>query len=170
MITLKSLTSATEQQVFDHVATHLLNQGRPSYSSEHHMCAYRGDGGLKCAAGCLIADDEYDIKMEVNSWEDLVDSLSTVPVAHKEMIGDLQHVHDEAHDLLPGDNVYHHWLNALREFADRRNLRQDKLKYRVVDEEDLVLFTEETQAEAEEQLTHALNHGHDAYLQAPGDY
>lgn len=55
-ITLKNLHEATEQQVFDQVAGHLLTQKEVLPSP---ACFYRGPNGLKCAAGCLIANDEY---------------------------------------------------------------------------------------------------------------
>ncbi|GED41217.1 hypothetical protein [Cobetia marina] len=43
-------------------------------------------------------------------------------------------------------------------------------QWRVITEDDRVLSTHDTQTEAEQALTDALNDEHDAYLQAPGDY
>ena len=66
MITLKTLPQATAQDVFDHVTQHLLKQGKRSVSSTG-ACQYRteqAEGVLKCAAGCLITDDEYNSKFE----------------------------------------------------------------------------------------------------------
>lgn len=57
----------TAQEVFDKVATHLLTQNKRSLREEFGFvngCAYRGDSNLKCAAGCLIPDEEYDEAME----------------------------------------------------------------------------------------------------------
>lgn len=100
MITLKTLPEATEQEVFDQVARHLLTQGEKCGTDvggwdTEETCFYRHNG-LKCAAGCLIADDEYDASLEGNSWEQLaLDADDTlVPVEHYSMISDLQLIHD----------------------------------------------------------------------------
>jgi len=62
------------QEVFDKIATHLFAQGKRSLillsrttyltgggveHSEMMGCAYRGEGGLKCAIGALIPDELY---------------------------------------------------------------------------------------------------------------
>lgn len=56
MITLKTLADATEQEVFDQVANHLLTQMKKSEHTrknpyEYVNCLYRSSDGLKCAAG-----------------------------------------------------------------------------------------------------------------------
>lgn len=48
----------TEQQLFDKIVSGLRAQGEPSVD-EDGMCAYRGTGGCKCAAGQVIPDDDY---------------------------------------------------------------------------------------------------------------
>ena len=93
-ITLKTLTQATEQEVFDQVVTHLLTQRERSVSIfSTSSCAYRGQNGLKCAAGCLISDDEYSSDMEGYSWINLLDE-KRVPKNHYALITRLQHIHD----------------------------------------------------------------------------
>lgn len=96
MITLNTLSEATEQQVFDQVAAHLLTQNNKSRFGM--TCLYRAedlDGNiLKCAAGVLIADDEYHEGMEDKSWRCLV-SEDAVPEAHADFIVALQNVHDD---------------------------------------------------------------------------
>lgn len=50
----------TAQSIFDTVAWHLIKQGRPAWAKNGSGgCMYRTPDGLKCAIGCLIADDEY---------------------------------------------------------------------------------------------------------------
>ena len=124
MITLKTLESATSQEVFDQVCKHMLDQGKKSVRNIHRAavdfgeqdggsCAYRGKQGLKCAAGCLIADDEYSEKMELNGWHELVaDGL--VPEAHKELIRELQKIHDF--------ELAHNWALELEGLAERLDL------------------------------------------------
>ena len=95
MITLATLKDATEQGVFDQVVNHLRKQG--VQSRNHLGCAYRGGNGLMCAAGCLIADDEYTDRMDSSQldtgWQVLVNE-DVVPSHHVELIEDLQDVHD----------------------------------------------------------------------------
>jgi hypothetical protein len=92
-ITLKTLSEATAQQVFDQVAKHLLTQKRQSVLGIR--CKYRGDKGMMCAAGALISDEEYTEKMEEKSWESLVDD-GIVPTRHlADLITELQDIHDQ---------------------------------------------------------------------------
>ena len=52
-----------KQETFDTVAKHLLTQGRKSLDVDGG-CRYLAPGGERCAAGCLIPDDEYDSTFE----------------------------------------------------------------------------------------------------------
>ena len=71
-ITLKNLHVATAQQVFDQVSKHLMGQGCKSINHKGN-CVYKGDGGdTSCAAGCLIADNEYKPELEGKSWKTLI--------------------------------------------------------------------------------------------------
>ena len=96
MITLKTLPQATAQEVFDQITQHLLKQGKAARLGTG-ACRYRVETQgeiLKCAAGCLIADDEYaEDSLEGRSWGLLV-SNRTVPKKHCELIKSLQNVHD----------------------------------------------------------------------------
>jgi hypothetical protein len=51
------------QAIFDRVARHLFAQGDRAIV-EGDVCAYRGEGGMRCAVGVLITDDEYHPRME----------------------------------------------------------------------------------------------------------
>lgn len=59
----------TNQRAFNKAGRHLLKQNKRSVMKRAHrtvkpMCAYRGRGGLMCAVGVLIPDDEYRPSME----------------------------------------------------------------------------------------------------------
>lgn len=54
----------TLQELFNIVSLHLLNQGQKS--AHETLCMYRGPNGMKCAAGVLIPDNEYNPSMETN--------------------------------------------------------------------------------------------------------
>jgi hypothetical protein len=93
-ITLANLAQASEVEVFEHVAKHLLNQGMRCMNGTR--CGYRSEtpgDGMACAAGCLIADDEYRPGFESEMWGSLVNK-HLVPAAHCGLISDLQMIHD----------------------------------------------------------------------------
>lgn len=113
MITLKTLSQATEQEVFDQVAKHLLEQKQVSTFAPN-KCAYRGEAGLKCAAGCLISGDEYNPKWENRGWKWLVKE-EAVPSEHCELISELQIIHDEEHPS--------NWGIHLESLAQERGLK-----------------------------------------------
>ena len=95
MITLKTLPQATAQEVFDQITQHLLQQGKAAKSTTG-ACQYRietAEGVLKCAAGCLIADDEYNREWENTDWPALVADKS-VPNSHERLIYRMQGIHD----------------------------------------------------------------------------
>lgn len=55
--------------IFGLVKSHLLAQGQRSLMPERNAlssadCAYRGIKGMKCAIGCLIADQYYTTELE----------------------------------------------------------------------------------------------------------
>lgn len=115
-ITLKTLHEATLQQIFDQVATHLLTQNAQSGKMDddgQFACLYRSEHGLKCAAGCLIADDEYHPKMEGDNWYELMIG-GLVPTHFNDEIRTLQRIHDE-HDPEA-------WPNELKKFATEHGL------------------------------------------------
>ena len=101
------------QVVFDKVAEHLLTQKERSEYSANYQCLYRNPKGLKCAAGCLIPDSDYNEEMEGKSWSRLVSS-GIVPHTNYYLIGRLQRVHDVFDPI--------EWLNKLHELATEMNL------------------------------------------------
>ena len=94
----------TEQELFNRVKTHLLNQGAKAVtevvSDGINMCQYHAESGLKCAVGCLIDAKAYDFSME---GEDINDDLvynglrdSGIDMSGKALsiLWALQHIHD----------------------------------------------------------------------------
>ena len=92
MITLATLPQATAQQVYDQVKAHLLTQMKKSTTTKG-LCQYRSKKDRRCAAGCLISDKEYDVRMENTTWDILV-NRKQVPSVHNRLIRHLQLVHD----------------------------------------------------------------------------
>lgn len=125
MITLRTLCQATEQEVFDQVARHLLQQNQVS-GTKRGDCMYRtyldNDVVLKCAAGCLIADDEYlpvmDTASSGTSWDSLIQD-DLVPSCHAGLIMQLQNLHDTVEP--------HRWPRALESLASKWSLHLNTL-------------------------------------------
>ena len=116
MITLKTLPQATAQEVFNQIVQHLLAQAEPA-KNRTGACRYRlwkKGRILKCAAGCLIAKNEYSEKFEGEPWDFLV-SLKLVPRNHNDLIASLQKVHDAC---LPS-----RWPERLRQLAEDYGLQ-----------------------------------------------
>lgn len=115
----------TNQEVFDHVARHLLEQGARSVQEiggrrRPYMCNYRGARGLSCAVGCLIPDALYDPSMEGDRADDAVGPMGPhsdrFDYLHGAMplLRSLQEVHDEVGPLA--------WKEALFRVATRHDL------------------------------------------------
>ena len=92
----------TTQTLFNTVAAHLLTQGKKATvmdSDDAELCRYRGDGGTKCAIGCLIPDELYRPKMEGRNIGSLIYDnefglISLFAGVNKGILGQLQRVHD----------------------------------------------------------------------------
>ena len=94
----------TPQEIFDHVCSNLIAQGKPSVNSKR-KCMYRGDGGFKCAVGWLIPDEGYTPDLELKSvwFEQVQDALGwrdgatlIVSDVERDLVWRLQQAHDHA--------------------------------------------------------------------------
>jgi hypothetical protein len=88
------------QEIFDTVAKHLFTQGRQALKQgSESSCAYRGEGGTKCAVGVLIPDQLYLKSMEGTAIHGLLDKLIGVALPEwmtdkQELLSNLQSAHD----------------------------------------------------------------------------
>lgn len=84
-----------KQEIFDKVSKHLLTQNAKALGADN-KCKYRNPTGLKCAAGCLIPDNDYDPKMERKFVREF-DYFANCGYSKKEidLISELQQIHDE---------------------------------------------------------------------------
>lgn len=117
-ITLSNLANATAQEIFNQVCEHLNKQGEPCTVDVdgYPSCRYH-EGDLRCAAGCLISEEEYQdrslYKHEGRGWTYLA-NMHIVPDNHFSLITDLQRVHDM--------NKPDQWENELRRVGLAYNL------------------------------------------------
>jgi hypothetical protein len=89
----------TNLELIEFVEAHLIKQGKKStmpYCTTE--CAYRGENGNMCAAGCLITDEFYSTDLEGRNVkdEDVEFALiaSGVPQDQIYIVGALQNIHD----------------------------------------------------------------------------
>ena len=141
MITLKTLKSASLQDIFDQAAKHLLTQMAVSRyyaldweywadSLDDVPCAYRGADGLQCAVGCFMADDEYQGSFETVSWQGLLDNgllakygftVENEDHPAVTLLRQLQPIHDYS---LPSE-----WAGQLERLAERNRLEFKGVEY-----------------------------------------
>lgn len=110
------------QEIFDKVATHLIQQGEPAMNSNGD-CVYRNDQGLKCAVGCLIPEDKYEDRFEnlgigsvlhfdesrqrdVDGLWDVLEEEGIAKDEHLQLLEDLQGTHD-------------HWFDSMDEVKEK---------------------------------------------------
>ncbi len=91
----------TEQEIFNIVWLAMKKQGRRSINRRSSQipgsdcrCMYRGPGGLKCAVGCLLTDEEYDPEMEGKAVYEIELPKRLKP--HARLLSLLQASHDGA--------------------------------------------------------------------------
>jgi hypothetical protein len=95
------MTCLNNQEIFDKVSEHLINQGCKSVSVKDNnsfCCMYRGKNGNMCAVGCLIPDELYSPDMENKSPEYLLNSFPVLKKILKRssisILTELQTIHD----------------------------------------------------------------------------
>lgn len=112
MITIKTLDQHSAQEVFDQAVNHLLTQNKQC-KKDFFTCVYRNKEGLKCVAGCFISDEEYDKRIEGDTWTG-IDKKFKKPSIHDVMIEQLQDIHD--------NESVAQWPIALYKFSVENNL------------------------------------------------
>ena len=107
--TLPELMNMSKQDIFDHIARHLLRQARKCWrpgEDGSHLCLYRGDDGTACAVGAIIPDSCYATAMEhhdvvtLAQWCDYTGHaeyrlLARVLFRHMTLLARLQRMHDK---------------------------------------------------------------------------
>lgn len=132
---LKALNVLTKQDVFDLTVIALRIQRRQSMGkfktaagNMEEVCMYRSPEGLRCAAGHHIRDDEYDRKMENLTSKMLLqsklasDSLKERLAPHKNLIFELQKIHDNATTTEDSERLKE-WEYEWQKLAANENLK-----------------------------------------------
>lgn len=90
----------SDQEAINWVFERLVEQGGPSMSQmgmhNESFCAYRGEGGRRCAAGWVIPDERYSPNLEGAPANSLALTEAIGQGAPHFLIHRLQRVHDTA--------------------------------------------------------------------------
>lgn len=114
-VSVDNLATSTAQEVFDYIANHLFTQNIKAYDDNAGTCRYKFNN-LKCAAGCLIPDEKYDLKMDdsiMSGWFTIIKNFN-LPTNHMYLIWHLQTIHDH--------NFPSIWYDKLKECAESYDL------------------------------------------------
>lgn len=111
---------ANHQTLFDHVVGSLIKQGKPSLvelwmnGRRDFSCAYRGDGGTRCAAGWALPDAAYRQGIEGTEIDSVIrfgGEATAVLRPYRAMLTALQEAHDNSWDPRSWDAGDHStWL------------------------------------------------------------
>ena len=113
---------STQQETFNTVVNALRKQGcKSSQVNEPDNCLYHGPSGLKCAAGHLIPDEEYNENFEGTP---LLDGLSEKPTIVGNIIRRLGHdIHlVQKLQIIHDNDEVEKWEAAFARLADKFNL------------------------------------------------
>ena len=116
------------QEAFDIISTHLLTQNERSseksnfYSQQLESCLYRGPNGLKCAIGCLIPDEKYNLDMEGMTLRQLTKSYQDLKILFEEIPENLLVALQTVHDYRNPNQ----WRRCLKAIAKQHNLKFTK--------------------------------------------
>lgn len=111
----------TDQETFDFVFKKIIEQGKQSMKSislNYEICAYRGDGGAKCAAGWLIPYDKYTPDMEGNVFDERFCERYNLTFSNVELVKALQRAHDTSY----GQYFLHNFKENMKQVAKNFNL------------------------------------------------
>lgn len=113
------------QEAFDKIATHLLTQDSKAMDGAG-TCCYLTEEGLKCAIGCLIPEEKYDITMEgygvieLRELDYWMDELQLDDVDEETMMKFYTEM-QETHDGFSEDE----WLWRMGKIATKYGLSRD---------------------------------------------
>ena len=114
----------TDQEVFERVYRHLMKQGYRSFVQTprgQEWPLYYGEGGARCAVGCLIPVHEYDRKFESLRLEQVQGRCPSLWGLNLNLLFALRSCHD---DLFAG-----RWKKRLATIAEQFHLIvSDELK------------------------------------------
>jgi hypothetical protein len=120
MLTAHDLPTASLQDIFNQSALHLLTQKEKVWITGRG-CAYRlvNDEGkiLKCAIGCFITDEEYDISIEGKLVQSMLNSLGIHNVNNERRY--LLQILQEIHNNYPVES----WCHKLEACAEQFSLK-----------------------------------------------
>jgi hypothetical protein len=112
----------TNQEIFDRVARHLLQQGAPAIRQGRPVIQTRRYPVRKSAIGCLIEEGRYTVVCELTpaSREALLQRSGINLAESGELIEELEKIHN--------CECSENWLTALQSIANEFNLKPTVLE------------------------------------------
>jgi hypothetical protein len=89
------------QELFDMSVGGVIKQGKPAFDKNLRRCMYRmyvGNETLKCAAGQVLPDENYDKFMENTTVANVTYFIKNFSVQALELLQKLQRAHDKIFD------------------------------------------------------------------------
>jgi len=114
---LTTINNYSLQEIFDFISNHLLTQNERSGDVGYRKmfsCKYKSSTGLKCAVGCLMSDEEYDVKLEGYGINSNKFNKFNISEDRKDLLRALQMIHDS---IKPDS-----WKRELEMFAKNLHL------------------------------------------------
>jgi hypothetical protein len=124
---MTAAVTMTDQEIFNRVLFEMRGRNYARSVSRYGACVYRGDNGLRCAAGLFLSDENYTELIEGIALFDASEILRRcgkkfdVDEAQLDLLAALQRVHD----LYEGETAFERHMEAL---AARENLTYTPLQ------------------------------------------
>lgn len=113
MISVRTLATSSSQALFDQLSRHLMSMDAPCRQANGVIGAYHF-GDRRSPAGSLVANDDYLISMEDQSWRSLSEK-GIVPTDHAELIDEIEYIHDS----FPPEEWEAHLINMAERYCFR---------------------------------------------------
>lgn len=84
----------TNQEAFDKIVKHLVDQKWVTASNDSGACVYLAADGCKCAVGCLIPPDQYKSSFEQNDVSIIYSEVPALADISMDLLTYLQDFHD----------------------------------------------------------------------------
>ena len=133
-VTLDNLKESSAQEVFDWIVYNLLMQNEKSaVFTTRQDCRYRAQRGIKvlrCAAGWIMTDAQYQSSWEGKSWYYIAAELH-MSEHHQDLVDRLQTIHDWM------GTSPENWPSAFKSLAERTSLSPEIIAATVAAREQL---------------------------------
>jgi hypothetical protein len=115
----------SEQELYEYIGEFLIKQGIQSKCANH--CLYRGPNNTKCAVGCVITDEVYNIEYEGLSIYGIKNYKEEIPlyiIEYAYFLEKMQEFHDNDENWNENGLI----IEKLIKFGKENNLNTSKFE------------------------------------------